>query len=256
MTFSDETVMAYADGELDAATCAAIEAALAADPELARRIAQHRALRQRLRSTFDAVLEEPLPERLVAAARGQPGETRGAVVPLRRRPVPRGSWAQWGALAASLIVGLLLGPWLWRGIEPAPVVTKSGALLAHGSLARALSEQLASNQPATAAVQIGVSFRSRSGLYCRTFALREESTLAGLACHEPSGWRVEALAATESQAAGSGYRAAASALPLSGYRAAASALPPAIAGTLDALIAGEPLDARAEAAARASGWRH
>ena len=39
-----------------------------------------------------------------------------------------------------------------------------------------------------------------------------------------------------------------------GYRAAASALPPGVAGTLDALIAGEPLDARAEAAARDRNW--
>ena len=243
-TFSDETVMAYADGELDAATRAAIESALAADPELARRIAQHRELRQRLRSTFDPVLEEPVPERLVAAARGRPGETRGAVVPLRRGAATRGLRFQWGALAASLIVGLLLGPWLMRVIEPAPVVTSNGALLAHGRLARALSEQLAGNQPATAAVQIGVSFRARSGAYCRTFALHEQNALAGVACHEPNGWRVEALAASESSAAGSGYREA------------ATALPPAVAGTVDALIAGEPLDAQSEAAARASGWRH
>jgi hypothetical protein len=243
MTFSDETVMAYADGELDSATRAAIEAALAADPELARRIARHQELRQRLRSAFDPVLEEPLPERLLAAARGRAGDKRGEVVPLRHATVRRKSWPQWGALAASLIVGLLLGPWLMRGIEPAPVITADGALLAHGGLARALSEQLASNQPASAPVQIGVSFRSHDGAYCRTFALREKQVLAGLACHEARGWRLEALAASDSPTTG-------------GYRTAGSALPPAVAGTLDALIAGEPLDARAEAAARAGAWRN
>ena len=241
MTFSDETVMAYADGELDAATRGAIEAAAATDPELARRIARHRALRQRLRGAFDPVLAEPLPERLAAAARGRPGKTRAAVVPLRRGAVARWSWPQWGALAASLVAGLLLGPWLMRASERAALVTSDGALLAHGSLARALSEQLASDQPVTAPVQIGVSFRSHSGAYCRTFALREKAALAGLACHETGGWRVEALAASEPQEGG-------------GYRTAASALPPVIAATLDALIAGEPLDARAEAAARTSGW--
>jgi hypothetical protein len=244
MTFSDETVMAYADGELDAATRAAIEAALANDPELARRIAQHRALRQQLRGAFDPVLEEPLPERLVATARGRPHEARGVVVPLRPVAAARWTWPQWGALAASLIVGLLVGPWLMRGTERAPVITSDGILLAHAALARALSEQLASNQGAAAPVQIGVSFRSHSGAYCRTFALREKGALAGLACHEHGSWHVEALATTESQTTGSGYRTA------------ASALPPAIAGTIDALIAGEPLDARAEAEARARGWSH
>jgi hypothetical protein len=38
------------------------------------------------------------------------------------------------------------------------------------------------------------------------------------------------------------------------YRPAASGLPPAVAHTLETLIAGEPLDAQAEAAARARNW--
>ena len=117
-------------------------------------------------------------------------------------------------------------------------------MLAAGTLARALSEQLASNQPADAAVQIGVSFRSRGGDYCRTFVLREKSALAGLACRDHGAWRLETLAASESAPAAGGE-----------YRAAATALPPAVAGTLDALIAGEPLDADAEAAARDRGWK-
>src|SRR5690348_15123273 len=182
MTYSDETLMAYADGELDESTRAAIEAAVVDDPELARRISQHQRLRQQLRSAFDPVLAEPLPERLVAAARGRRNEARGAEVPLRRAPGDRWSWFQWGAHAASLIAGLLLGPWLMRITERAPIVTSDGVLLAHGDLARALSEQLASNQLPTAPVQIGVSFRSQSGAYCRTFALQEKTVLAGLAC--------------------------------------------------------------------------
>jgi hypothetical protein len=109
-------------------------------------------------------------------------------------------------------------------------------------LAHALSDQLASAQPPGAPVQIGVSFRDRNGAYCRTFILEGESPLAGLACHEQSAWRVEALARTEP---GPGA---------TGYRPAGSTLPRAVAGTLDGLIAGEPLDATAEAAARARGW--
>ena len=45
MTFSDQTLSAYVDGELDAATRAALEAAMAGDPTLAGRIARQRALR-------------------------------------------------------------------------------------------------------------------------------------------------------------------------------------------------------------------
>ena len=244
MKFSDETVMAYADGELDAATRAALEAAMATDQDLAQRVARQRALRARLRAAFDPVLEEPLPERLLAAARGAPAAARADnVVPLRRRPAPaRWSWPQWGAMAASLALGAVLGPLVLRAPADAPVVTRDGQVLAGGLLARALDEQLAAAQPAGAPVRVGVSFRARSGAYCRTFTLEQREALAGLACREPQAWRLEALArSTRASASGA-------------YQPAGSALPPAVARTLDELIAGEPLDAAAESAARARGW--
>ena len=245
MTFSEETLSAYADGEVDAATRAALEAALATDPQLAQRVARQRALRARVRDAFTPVLEEPVPERLLASVRGAAsGQRAGNVVRLERRPRARWTWPQWGAMAASLVVGLLLGPLLLRPSAPqAPLETSGGRVLASGALARALSQQLASAQPPDAPVAIGVSFRARSGGYCRTFVLHESQSLAGLACREGPAWRVVALAQSESPGAAGG-----------GYRQASSALPPAVGSTLDELIAGEPLDAAAETAARAAGW--
>jgi len=246
MNFSDETLMAYADGELDAASRAALEAAMAADPQLAQRVARHRALRARLRAALDPVLDEPLPERLLASVRGTPEPRRAAnVVPLKRKAMPRWPWPQWGAIAASLIGGALLGPLLLRTPAGGAVVTRDGQVLASGALARALSEQLASDQPPGAAVQIGVSFRARNGDYCRTFVLRQKSALAGLACRGHEVWRLEVLAQNPLQPAAA-----------AAYRPAGSALPASVARTLDELIAGEPLDAGAEAAARAGGWKH
>jgi len=124
------------------------------------------------------------------------------------------------------------------------LVTRDGQVLASGALARALTEQLASNQPPGAPVQIGVSFRARNGDYCRTFVLREKSALAGLACRGHEAWRLEVLAQNPAQPAAA-----------AGYRPAGSALPTSVARTLDELIAGEPLDAGAEAAARERGWQ-
>jgi hypothetical protein len=111
-------------------------------------------------------------------------------------------------------------------------------------LDKALSNQLASAQPAQAPVQIGVSFRSKGGSYCRTFQLREHTNLAGLACRDQDKWRLEALAQIE---ASPGAR--------SDFRPAASALPPSIAQAVDQAIDGEPLDAEAEARARTNQWR-
>jgi len=244
MTFSEETLSAYADGELDAATRAAVETAMASDPQLAQRIAAHRALRARLEQAFAPVLAEPLPERLRLRARSaSAGQRPSNLIALQPRPRARWSWPQWGAMAASLVIGALLGPLLLRSpTGNTPVDTRGGRMLANGRLEHALSEQLASTQPAAAPVQIGVSFRARSGAYCRTFVIQDESQLAGLACRERNAWRVETLARTESGPAGAALRPA------------SSALPPAVAGTLDGLIAGEPLDAASEAAARAGGW--
>jgi hypothetical protein len=239
MTFDDETLMAYADGELGEAARAAVEAAIAADPRLARRVAGHRELRGRLHAAFEPVLGEPVPERLLASVRG----AGGRVVPLEPRSSARWSWPQWGAIAASLVIGALSGALLRPGTGSSPIVARNGRMLAGGALSSALSNQLAGTQAPNAPVQIGVSFRTRDGVYCRTFALEDPEALAGLACHEHGSWQLQVLARSEA-----GGRAAGT------YRPAASSLPPAVARTLETLIAGEPLDAAAEAAARTRNW--
>ncbi len=238
--------MAYADGELDAATRAAVEAAMADDPQLAQRVARHQRLRTRLSGAFDPVLDEPLPERLLNTVRSAPANARADnVVPLQRprASAPRWSWPQWGAIAASLVAGALLAPLLLRPPADAALSTREGQVLAGGVLSRALSEQLASRQSRDAPVQIGVSFRARDGEYCRTFMLRDKSALAGLACHNHGSWRLQLLTAAASPVTAPGA-----------YRPAAAALPPAVMRAADELISGEPLDANAEAAARGRHW--
>ena len=246
MTFPDEVLMAYADDELDARTRAAVEAAMASDPEIARRIAQHKALRNRVHSAFNNVLDEPVPERLLKVVRSDPsGSRKSNVVPLHRRPVRRWAWQQWTAIAASLIVGLIAGRLaLVRSRVAGPIVMRGGRVLAGGALADALSDQLVAAQSAAGPVRIGVSFRAKSGQYCRTFALRQPAPLAGLACRAGDDWRVRVLAHTESAAGDAGA-----------YRQAASPMPPAVITAVGNLIAGEPLDAQAEAAARGQHWQ-
>jgi len=192
-----------------------------------------------------------VPERLLAAARGTatPDAARPrptTVTALTPRPTPRWSWPQWAAMAASLVVGVLVAPFLWRAGVGGPLALQGGHLVATGTLARALSQQLASNQAPDAAIGIGVTFLSGNGAYCRTFQLRDQSALAGLACRDQDRWQLEALAA-----------AALAPNPSPGqYRQAVSSLPPAVASTVDDMIVGEPLDANAEAAARDRDWRH
>jgi hypothetical protein len=239
--------MAYADNELDESTRMAVESAMATDPEVARRIAQHRALRQRLRSAFDPVIHEPVPAQLLDLARNTPAPTAAPntaqVIPLPRRLARRPSLPRWAALAASLLIGILAGRFAFRAGGPALIAAHDSHVMASGLLANALTRQLVSQQRASEPVQIGVSFRSKSGDYCRTFSMHAPA-VAGLACHAADGWRLKVLSGTESHEVTAG-----------GYRQASSSMPPPLVRAVSDEISGEPLDAHAEAAARSRGWQ-
>jgi hypothetical protein len=245
MNFSEETLMAYADNELDPQTRTAVEAAMATDPEIARRVAQHKALRGKVRVAFDKTLGEPIPQRLVDAARGVPAVRReGNVIPLRRKTPPRRAWPQWASIAASLVVGVIIGQAVLRGSQTGPITaTHDGRLVANGVLAQALSEQLASAQPDQAPVRIGVSFKSKAGDYCRTFSMHDTAGLAGLACRDHDEWHVQTLAQTAATDQGNGT-----------YRQAGSQIPKSVVQAVEDNISGDTLDAHAEQAARDKNW--
>jgi negative regulator of sigma E activity len=253
MAVTEEMIMAYADGELDEAGRAEIEARMAEDADIARRVEAHRKLRASLAGVLGGVLTEPVPERLIAAAKRSPSASSAQVVDLAtfrakseapaKRAAPR--WMQWGAIAATVVVGVMVGR-IWLVAPPAaPVaVGPGGQMAAQGALSAALNEQLASNSPASVkAVVIGVSFRSNAGQYCRTFQVNQGQGLAGLACREPKGWAVRMAMASPAPTA------------TTGYRTAASETPAPVLDAVQGLIAGAPLDAKAEAAAKAADWR-
>jgi hypothetical protein len=228
---SDETLMTYADGEADAATRAQVEAAMQEDPEIGRRVARHRAMREAMRSAGASMLDEPVPQRLIAAARGAtrkaPGLSRG--------------W-QPAAMAASLLVGLALGYLGWHGSAALIQANPSGGLLAGAALAEALSTQLSDDRSPARAATAGISFRAKSGDYCRTFALTGAEASSGLACRETNGWSIKVLAQSPSN--GSPNQ----------FRTAGSELSPAIRAAIEGSIEGEPLDHAGEVAAREAGW--
>jgi len=257
MTISDETLMAYVDGELDAASRASVEAAILQDSDIGKRIARHRALREKMRDAFSAVLQEPVPDRLIQAARGQrheaPAENaarQGRVVDLslareaaqRKNSAVRLTW-QPAAIAASLLLGLGLGFLAWHGPESLMRPGAGGGLVAGAGLADALSTQLSDDGSANHIAIAGLSFRDRSGDYCRTFALRGPAASSGLACREGTQWRIKALAQATRAAPNS-----------SNYRTAGSEVSPAIRAAVEEAIEGEPLDRAGEIAARQAGW--
>jgi hypothetical protein len=249
MTISDETLMAYADGELDAATRASIEAAMQEDPEIAKSVARHRALREAMQGAFSGVLEEPVPERLIAAARGQSTPPKSAVADITvareaaRRKTSSGRHWQPAAMAASLLLGLGLG-FLVRQAPGGLIQAGSGGkLVAKAALAEALSTQLSDGSSSARTAIAHLSFLNKSGEYCRTFSLTGTDASSGLACREGNDWRIKALAESPRVATNS-----------NNFRTAASEDSPVIRAAVEASIDGEPLDHAGEIAARQAGW--
>ncbi|MBV9860241.1 MAG: hypothetical protein JO038_09090 [Alphaproteobacteria bacterium] len=126
----DEALVAYLDGELDSAERREIEAWIAADSGARDRIAALAASGVLVRNAFDDVLGEPVPQRLIDAARGiatpfsasagasaaQNAEPDARILPFRLRSggarAPRtGSLWRWpiAVPAAAALAGMLVG---------------------------------------------------------------------------------------------------------------------------------------------------
>ena len=126
-------LIAFVDNELEPTERAEVEAALADDPALRAQVAAHHELRQRLSATFDPVLEENTPERLLRVAQ----RPTNIVSLNERRQATHWSVREWGAMAASLAGGLILGLGVMANQGSAIVATTDG-LAARGMLAHAL----------------------------------------------------------------------------------------------------------------------
>jgi len=111
---SDEALVAYLDGELGSEERAHVEAWLDADPAVRDRLLALAEGANVLRSAFAELVAEPIPERLIAAARGESAAAADAeIVVLRPKqtvqpPAPSRRWYIQLATAAGLF-GVVVG---------------------------------------------------------------------------------------------------------------------------------------------------
>ncbi|WP_411289970.1 anti-sigma factor family protein [Sphingorhabdus sp.] len=233
MTFDRASIAAYVDGELDLVSAKRLEKAMAEDAPLAKAVEAERMLRARLSAHFDPVAEEPVPDRLAALLLNNVSlldEQRSKKTARWYRP----SVMQWGAMAASLVVGLMIGGTALNR-DAGYVRDNGGVLVASGELADALQTQLASTQGTDPKVRIGTSFAAKDSSYCRTF---ESASLDGIACRAGKDWQLKQTLS------GNGTTSA--------YRQASAG---ALAEAAAAMMAGEAMDAAAEKAAAEKSWR-
>ena len=112
---SDEALVAYLDGELDNTERGHVEAWLEADPAVRDRLAALAQATELARSAYADIVNEPLPERLIAAARGEtltPSQQEAEILVLRpNRAAAQVRLRRWhiGLAAAAGLFGVLFG---------------------------------------------------------------------------------------------------------------------------------------------------
>lgn len=239
MTYDDEILMRRIDGELSPEEGERIDAAARADPELAARLAAMRGLRTAAQEAF-LVEIDPRDQALALLIGAGVPPRRSALAAMRALADVLASRRTliWGGLAtAGFVGGLLLAPLLGGAGEGMRI--QPGGVLADASLVRVLDSRLAADGADAKGRAIGLTFRDGEGRWCRTFRAGE-AELAGLACRHGDGWTVRALAPMT---------------PTTGeVRTAGAETPEVILAAVDAVLAGETVDAAEEARGRDSGW--
>jgi hypothetical protein len=251
MSFSDETLIAYAVGELDGATRRAVEDAMRRDGSIARRVERLRAAREDVFADQTPGVS-PLRARQakvvhLATVRAQRVATQQAARKAVKRQL---GWREWGALTAVLVAGVVAGKFglaqwqpAWLGdaaTAPTTVSSRNGMLLAQGKLDAVLSRQMGGAAQSEGDVRVGLSFLSNDGGYCRSFTLVGLSQdLVGIACRTNAEWRIPVMVQNMRPSP----------------RVAGTEMPTAVLEAIDQRIVGGMLDTRAELEALRRGWQ-
>ncbi|MBY0344616.1 MAG: hypothetical protein K2Q29_12245 [Sphingomonadales bacterium] len=246
-SFTDAQLAAFMDGSLaDEALIDAIEAAINADPALAQRaeaLAAGDDLAPLVRDAFAPLLDAPVPERLTAAIAPREADVidlaaaRAAKTPVL--PVPANDtgrsnwrWPQFGAMAASLVLGVMIGGPLLKGGSGGPQA--DGLVLASADLTAMLDRAPSGQRTDLAALgegEVVLTFRNADGQLCRQFMIDGAggATSDALACAGANGdgWQIEAY----------GRRAA----PAGEMKLAGGDAAPAVVAAVDAMIDSDPL---------------
>jgi surface antigen len=275
--FPDETLMAYADGELSPEESRRLEAELANNPALRARLEPFAVTGATLASVFDRPMREPVPERLLAVVDGAGPKIRAAIASRRgmeaaAKSAERRRSGFLDALGRTLFPG---GFQLAGAFSVAVLLAAGGAagwMLAqsqHGSggtlvAFRALQgalETMPSGAPraeaGTAWVVPVQTFVSRDQRYCRQYELASAAgrSYLGVACRSQDGvWTIAFHAELKGgKATTGGYRTAAranSGRPQGEPDPVSKALDSAV----DDMKSGDVLGAEAETALIAKGW--
>lgn len=212
MSFDDNTLIAYLDGQLPEADCGRLENALKHDSHLQERLQALADSSELARRAFDPVLLEPVPPPLIAAIWRAPDPRARSKPPGPAKPTGLLAWLglavgprAWPALASVVVLGLgaVTGWSLLAPTGDARWALREGAPVTNEALALALEVSPSGRVLRTAggAVEILASFEQVGGGHCREFNRSSPGgTLneLGVACRTMQGlWQLEVLVAED-----------------------------------------------------------
>ncbi len=244
--FSDEMLMAYADGEIGEADRRELEQALATDPSLRKRLRVFERTGHTLAEAFDL----PAAASATAASRALARKPRFRLSWLAERfgwLAPNPGFGIAVAAAALLVAGAaaFVAPLLLETRNAAIVTTlEDGQLVASGPLRAALEARPSRGfaQAAMAEPHAIQTFRRHDGAFCREY-VAPRALSQGVACRANDGhWRIE-IHARSAPPDGSGD-----------FAPAGSAQHQVIDGYVHEIMRDEPLSAEAEGAAIRRNW--
>lgn len=201
--FTDETLMAFADGALDEPQFSQVAEAVEADEALAARLETLVTGSTLARKGFEHLLA-PVPPALEA-------DVRARIRASRRKPFWQGDWSRWlfpsaslAAAAIAIVVAIpTLGQWL-----TSPDATPFGEL--SGREVAALLDTLPSGQSHTLAsgtvIHTVATFTDANGALCREFETEGGQSYVAVSCRTNSDWTVQLALANAAD--GNSYRPA------------------------------------------------
>lgn len=195
--FDDETLMAFADGELDEAQSQALEEALATDDALAERLAVFLDSRQLVGDALKPLIDEPVPEALLVSVRRMAEDAQRAAGKLqdnvvafhpRQQPVAAPAARRWLMPLAASVVAVITGVVGFSVGRMGPPAADSGAEIA-SALDREASGKDVALDASGKVLHVIATFRDERGDVCREYEVKEPAgrTLT-IACRQQDGW--------------------------------------------------------------------
>lgn len=242
-----ETLMAYADGELDPVRRKEVEALLERDQEARAMVRKFRESADLLIGGLDTVLEQPVPQRLIDAISATAPTSTSNIVELSSPPTRerRTLWPSIAA-AASLVVAVgLVGSILLLDRTGPPQTDVAATQALQQALERLPSGSVLETDDGLRVTPV-LTFRASDGRVCREFERETPSAhTIGVACRdEAERWVAEVEVERDTRPDGNEEDV---------YRPAGGAEDP-ISELLDRLGAGTALSADEEGHLLESGW--